>query len=178
MPSTDIYTLSLHDVLPILSGLWRNRYAQIDRRPCGFGGVQFRTGPVFRCRSEEQTSELQSLRHLVCRLPISTLFPYTTFFRSYLACGATDMRKSIDGLAALVEYSFALDPFSDADRKSRRLNSSHLGISYAVYRYLHSFPTRRSSDLIWPVAQPICANRSTALRLWWSTVSHWTRFPM
>ena len=32
----------------------------------------------------------------------------------YLACGATDMRKSIDGLAALVQYSFALDPFSDA----------------------------------------------------------------
>jgi transposase len=32
----------------------------------------------------------------------------------YLACGATDMRKSIDGLAALVEYCFDLDPFSDA----------------------------------------------------------------
>src|SRR5262245_38146746 len=36
------------------------------------------------------------------------------------------------------------------DRKSTRLNSSHLGISYAVFSYhrqLHSFPTRRSSDL-------------------------------
>src|SRR5262245_1024778 len=38
-------------------------------------------------RSEEHTSELQSLRHLVCRLllplpPPSTLFPYTTLFRS------------------------------------------------------------------------------------------------
>src|ERR1035441_7135928 len=39
-------------------------------------------------RSEEHTSELQSLRHLVCRLllvgrpPSSTLFPYTTLFRS------------------------------------------------------------------------------------------------
>src|SRR5262245_30189427 len=33
-------------------------------------------------RSEEHTSELQSLRHLVCRRPISTLFPYTTLFRS------------------------------------------------------------------------------------------------
>jgi transposase len=30
----------------------------------------------------------------------------------YLACGATDMRKSIDGLAAIVEHSFRLDPFS------------------------------------------------------------------
>lgn len=29
----------------------------------------------------------------------------------YLACGATDMRKSINGLAAIVEGSFQLDPF-------------------------------------------------------------------
>src|SRR5690242_9259868 len=39
------------------------------------------------------------------------------------------------------------------DRKSTRLNSSHMSISYAVFcfccdpRDLHSFPTRRSSDL-------------------------------
>src|SRR5262245_10602891 len=38
------------------------------------------------------------------------------------------------------------------DRKSTRLNSSHLGISYAVFCFcchlvLHPFPTRRSSDL-------------------------------
>src|SRR5438045_398600 len=33
------------------------------------------------------------------------------------------------------------------DRKSTRLNSSHLGISYAVHRVLPPFPTRRSSDL-------------------------------
>jgi hypothetical protein len=32
----------------------------------------------------------------------------------YLACGATDLRKSIDGLAALVQQAFDLDPFSDA----------------------------------------------------------------
>jgi len=30
----------------------------------------------------------------------------------YLACGATDMRKSINGLASIVEGSFHLDPFS------------------------------------------------------------------
>src|SRR5437870_1554752 len=33
------------------------------------------------------------------------------------------------------------------DRKSTRLNSSHVAISYAVHRVLPSFPTRRSSDL-------------------------------
>ena len=30
----------------------------------------------------------------------------------YLACGSTDLRKSIDGLAALVKEVFQLDPFS------------------------------------------------------------------
>ena len=32
----------------------------------------------------------------------------------YLACGHTDMRKSINGLSAIVESSFNLDPFSEA----------------------------------------------------------------
>src|ERR1039458_9759100 len=58
-----------------------------------------------------------------------------------------------------------MGPSLARDRKSTRLNSSHLGISYAVFclkknpppssfqaygdhRDLHSFPTRRSSDLI------------------------------
>jgi transposase len=34
--------------------------------------------------------------------------------RIYLACGATDMRKSIDGLAGLVSQAYSLDPFADA----------------------------------------------------------------
>jgi transposase len=32
----------------------------------------------------------------------------------YLACGSTDLRKSIDGLAAVVQEEFQLDPFSSA----------------------------------------------------------------
>lgn len=32
----------------------------------------------------------------------------------YLACGVTDMRKSINGLSAIVESSFRLDPFGGA----------------------------------------------------------------
>lgn len=32
----------------------------------------------------------------------------------YLAAGSTDMRKSIDGLAAIVQQSFKLDPFSNS----------------------------------------------------------------
>lgn len=34
--------------------------------------------------------------------------------RIYLACGATDLRKSIDGYAALVQEKFKLDPFANA----------------------------------------------------------------
>ena len=34
--------------------------------------------------------------------------------RVYLACGKTDMRKSINGLSAIVESSFKLDPFDNA----------------------------------------------------------------
>ena len=36
----------------------------------------------------------------------------TPIDRVYLACGVTDLRKSIDGLAAIVQESFQLDPFS------------------------------------------------------------------
>lgn len=34
--------------------------------------------------------------------------------RIYIACGYTDMRRSIDGLAAMVKQRFNLDPFSDS----------------------------------------------------------------
>jgi transposase len=34
--------------------------------------------------------------------------------RIYLACGSTDMRKSIDGLAAMVTFNFKLDVFAES----------------------------------------------------------------
>src|SRR6266702_8988818 len=54
--TTEIYTLSLHDALPIYLRLPGRR--DQGRDPC----------PVGRDRSEEHTSELQSRGHLVCRL--------------------------------------------------------------------------------------------------------------
>lgn len=37
----------------------------------------------------------------------------TSNLQVYLACGSTDMRKSIDGLAVLVKEAFQLDPFNN-----------------------------------------------------------------
>ncbi len=50
--------------------------------------------------------------------------------RVYLACGSTDLRKSIDGLAALVSQAFRLDPFTPAlfvfcNRKRDKLKILH-----------------------------------------------------
>lgn len=48
--------------------------------------------------------------------------------RIYIACGYTDMRKSIDGLSTLVQQQFSLDPFSNSlflfcGRRSDRLKA-------------------------------------------------------
>src|SRR5436853_3937744 len=60
--TTKIYTLSLHDALPISPG-------SISRMNCApiVSSAQLSEATT-QPRSEEHTSELQSLRHLVCRL--------------------------------------------------------------------------------------------------------------
>src|SRR2546427_13021859 len=67
--TTEIYTLSLHDALPISGG--RGGAHQLYPREFRETGVARRTQrgatPVSR-RSEEHTSELQSQSNLVCRL--------------------------------------------------------------------------------------------------------------
>src|SRR6266508_6630374 len=60
--TTEIYTLSLHDALPI-PWAWRG-----SARSCG--STRRRSRPRSSTRSEEHTSELQSRGHLVCRLLI------------------------------------------------------------------------------------------------------------
>src|SRR5205823_13848185 len=72
-PTTDIYTLSLHDALPI-SRIW---FFDADKGALSSdameSAVDLATGKVAAlstrgARSEEHTSELQSLAYLVCRL--------------------------------------------------------------------------------------------------------------
>src|SRR5436305_11054205 len=59
------------------------------------------------------------------RPPRSTLFPYTTLFRSGTASGTRGGRRRSRGSSARSGRR--------ADRKSTRLNSSHVRISYAVF---------------------------------------------
>src|SRR3712207_7325270 len=74
--TTEIYTLSLHDALPIFvdddSALWAldgGAWTAVGRQPPPFGGVDGPWGPIVSfARSEEHTSELQSRQYLVCRL--------------------------------------------------------------------------------------------------------------
>src|SRR5438045_7634196 len=62
---------------------------------------------------------------MIRRPPRSTLFPYTTLFRSLYAFGIV-----VDGELVALTGS---EGSGIGDRKSTRLNSSHLGISYAVF---------------------------------------------
>src|SRR5687768_17660089 len=61
---------------------------------------------------------------MIRRPPRSTLFPYTTLFRSPLEVLHDDVRRAVRGVTAVVHLQ---------DRKSTRLNSSHGYISYAVF---------------------------------------------
>src|SRR3712207_8636246 len=90
---------------------------------------------------------------MIRRPPRSTLFPYTTLFRS---TGIAQERKlSVDSLRAIVDRApmffsqeelvttklvdklcyerEVMDILENEDRKSTRLNSSHANISYAVF---------------------------------------------
>src|SRR2546426_6578680 len=77
---------------------------------------------------------------MIRRPPRSTLFPYTTLFRSAEPGEGSDRRaapgrrapRAGGGAAHAPRRCAGVFP-SDADRKSTRLNSSHLVISYAVF---------------------------------------------
>src|SRR5437870_1806354 len=138
----------------------------------GNGTIWLHSRDLFR--SEEHTSELQSRGHLVPPLfPYTTLFqsvrrtldssprirwtgPRTLGFMSTgvlghverdqclrrWQSGQEDRQRVVGKSAAGTELSGCIAVIS-LDRKSTRLNSSHVAISYP-----HSFPTRRSSNLL------------------------------
>src|SRR5437660_4871276 len=73
------------------------------------------------------------------RPPRSTLFPYTTLFRSGARPGdrfGPLAEGQLDSLYAPLVYLMSGDEegiYPSLDRKSTRLNSSHVAISYAVF---------------------------------------------
>src|SRR2546428_620775 len=198
--TTEIYTLSLHDALPILAPTLFEGVADDAMLSCEevFGPVtslyRYTTLDEAIERSEEHTSELQSRSDLVCRLllekkkkncakyssriidlsvywfdisrlisrcifsllyidysslfffflmirrpPRSTLFPYTTLFRSWRRpCSKAwpTMRCSPAKRSSVPSRRSTDTPRwtkRSRDRKSTRLNSSHDQISYAVF---------------------------------------------
>src|SRR5256885_3658761 len=70
---------------------------------------------------------------MIRRPPRSTLFPYTTLFRSntFPEARRRSPRRSRSISASLLRQRFSTH--RGLDRKSTRLNSSHLVISYAVF---------------------------------------------
>src|SRR5258705_9647359 len=75
---------------------------------------------------------------MIRRPPKSTLFPYTPLFRSPRPPVARKGRRGVHAPCRRPPRSRpvpapAAPPYARRDRKSTRLNSSHLGISYAVF---------------------------------------------
>src|SRR5438477_9638761 len=70
---------------------------------------------------------------MIRRPPISTLFPYTTLFRSGFATRHVNAVYLPFLVHQLSDFLKAIPDFGVRDRKSTRLNSSHMSISYAVF---------------------------------------------
>src|SRR2546430_12308182 len=91
---------------------------------------------------------------MIRRPPRSTLFPYTTLFRSKniadggepsLNAGSLGMNAALDDAAYAGNQTHGRSDPDDADRKSTRLNSSHSQISYAVFCLKKKSKDRRST---------------------------------
>src|SRR3712207_7510271 len=98
---------------------------------------------------------------MIRRPPRSTLFPYTTLFRSSgarpRAAAAPEQRRRSRGFdavrppAPLRRSTLLTDRLPGGDRKSTRLNSSHANISYAVFCLKKKNPAPpRAEDLDTP----------------------------
>src|SRR5256885_6143398 len=70
---------------------------------------------------------------MIRRPPRSTLFPYTTLFRSLQRPGAARSAAILQNIQTRVLEEEQTITAEVLDRKSTRLNSSHLVISYAVF---------------------------------------------
>src|SRR5690625_5696574 len=88
---------------------------------------------------------------MIPRPPRSTLFPYTTLFRSRIkrvVYGASDPKAGCAGtLMNLLEEARFNHQVDVTDRKSTRLNSSHVAISYAVFCLKKKKKTQQNNNV-------------------------------
>src|SRR5690242_20748031 len=93
---------------------------------------------------------------MIRRPPRSTLFPYTTLFRSLefsfflsiptmVVATGYDLLKSLRGTG---ENAIGVTHIDPQDRKSTRLNSSHMSISYAVFCLKKKKKKKKKKQLI------------------------------
>src|SRR5438874_5031612 len=95
------------------------------------------------------------------RPPRSTLFPYTTLFRSVIR-GLGFLRGALRRLEARGQLHGALQ--LRRDRKSTRLNSSHVEISYAVF----CLKKKKKVVLAFYYAQCACVDRYRVVYAWFA----------
>ena len=70
------------------------------------------------------------------------LVDFTRVKNIFIVCGKTDMRKSIDGLASIIQYEYNLDCKRPITRYIENLQShSTLEIPFFIYNLLVQFPT-------------------------------------
>src|SRR5258708_25906823 len=89
---------------------------------------------------------------MIRRPPRSTLFPYTTLFRS--------VEQMLSGLGGQNARADSTRPVAFPDRKSTRLNSSHQIISYAVFCLKKKKRTNDSCSLTQPQNSHTTSTRS------------------
>src|SRR2546422_4624096 len=96
---------------------------------------------------------------MIRRPPRSTLFPYTTLFRSHTCQGCAEPQAEQEDQSEIHRSG------PHADRKSTRLNSSHGYISYAVFCLKKKTPIRSPSPgrgATPPPPPPPAASRPTS----------------
>src|SRR2546422_2804630 len=96
---------------------------------------------------------------MIRRPPRSTLFPYTTLFRSLVSSGA----EGVENAVKIARAATGRPGVVVLDRKSTRLNSSHGYISYAVFclkkkkKAAHQHPP--ASSVRHPLARALTTTR-------------------
>src|SRR5258708_23389047 len=99
---------------------------------------------------------------MIRRPPRSTLFPYTTLFRSGFFVGAWLAARQASSVA--VEGNMIAADQIHTDRKSTRLNSSHQIISYAVFCLKKKKPLYPRAYSEWCPAISDCTSRTLSKR--------------